>query len=68
MTCDVCYLYKSVLRKFIKQIRTKPRLEEQLKLELKDLKSKNEKLLVKRNIIESNSRKEMKSLEKELQR
>ena len=68
MTCDLCYLYKSVLRKFIKQIRTKPRLEEQLKLELKDLKSKNEKLLVKRNIIESNSRKEMKSLEKELQR
>ena len=68
MTCDVCYLYKSVLRKFIKQIRTKPRLEEQLKLELKDLKSKNEKLLVKRNIIVSNSRKEMKSLEKELQR
>ena len=68
MTCDVCYLYKSVLRKFIKQIRTKPRLEEQLKLELKDLKSKNEKLLVKRNIIESNSRKEIKSLEKELQR
>ena len=68
MTCDVCDLYKSVLRKFIKQIRTKPRLEEQLKLELKDLKSKNEKLLVKRNIIESNSRKEMKSLEKELQR
>ena len=68
MTCDVCDLYKSVLRKFIKQIRTKPRLEEQLKLELKDLKSKNEKLLVKRNIIESNSRKEMKSLENELQR
>ena len=68
MTCDVCDLYKSALRKFIKQIRTKPKLEEQLKLELKDLKSKNEKLLVKRNIIESNSRKEMKSLENELQR
>ena len=68
MTCDVCDLYKSALRKFIKQIRTKPKLEEQLKLELKDLKSKNEKLLVKRNIIEINSRKEMKSLEKELRR